>query len=97
MTTSNSPTFCVVPVRAAALVPSRAGNWCNTIEWKTDNLPRETVERILGAHTVSAYFAMDDRKAAISLARCKQAGWWDANEREYHAAYASLVTLLRAS
>jgi len=66
------------------------------IEWTTDDLPRETVEYILGADIVRDYFAMD-RKAAISLAECRRAGWWNANDREYHAAYASLATLLRAA
>lgn len=67
-----------------------------TIEWTTDDLPRETVECILGARTVRDYFAMD-RKVAVGRALSRRAGWWDANEREAYAAYSSLVTLLRAS
>lgn len=66
------------------------------ITWKTDDLPREMVECILGTDIVRDYFAMD-RKVAIGLAQSRRAGWWTANDREYHAAYASLITLLRPS
>lgn len=66
------------------------------ITWTTDDLPREMIERILGADIVRDYCEMEP-SVAIAHAECRRAGWWTANERDYHAAYASLITLLRAS
>lgn len=63
------------------------------ITWRTDNLPKSRIEKILGASFVAQIEQMGDLKGAIFCC-CRAHGWRDANEREYHAAYRSLCRIL---
>jgi hypothetical protein len=65
------------------------------ITWRTTDLSRARVEYILGRDWVAKFFAMP-RAKAIAAARSRGHGAWEANEREYHAAYRSLERLLAA-
>jgi hypothetical protein len=68
------------------------------IDWNTVDLSREWVEVILGKDIVQGYYDMaasGKRALAIASADGRRQGWWTANEREYHAAYASIMNLLK--
>lgn len=65
------------------------------ITWTTNNLTPEQIDSILGPGTFTAY-AQKNLLGAIH-ARSHRAGAWEANQREWHAAYWSIETLLTRS
>jgi len=63
------------------------------ITWNTTDLSPETIDRILGVGTVASARAMGTA-IAVRHCECRAAGWWDANEREYYAAWRSLARIV---
>ncbi len=65
----------------------------NPISWQTNDLSRERCESILGKDHV----LMIEKMATPSIyCEGRAMGMWDANEKEYHAAYQSLRIIFSA-
>lgn len=60
------------------------------ITWGTDDLGLDRIKRILGGAYVDGILAAWNAEG-ICAGRAR--GAWDANEREYHAAYRSLAKI----
>jgi len=65
-----------------------------TITWTTTDLTRTEIESILGADCISK---IEGRPSPVGSARVGAVAAWDANDRELHAAYASLAVQLNRS
>ena len=68
-------------------------NSANEITWTTDDLGIDRINGILGASFVARLLA-EHNAAAFCSGRAY--GAWQANEREYHAAYRSLAKIAAA-
>jgi len=64
------------------------------IGWTTTDLTRTEVESILGAACIAR---IESAPSPVGSARVGAVAAWDANDRELHAAYASLAVQLNRS
>lgn len=64
------------------------------ITWRTDSMAPDLIDAIIGSGTVAAFLRLAPNEA-LCLASGRAAGYWDANERELHAAYRSIERILR--
>lgn len=69
-------------------------NWADAITWTTTDLTTEQIDEILGKGTVKKISGWAN---GSGFCAGRAASAWDANEREFFAAYRSLGALLKAS